>query len=583
MSTIGSSGERATEFGSYLLDRKLAQGGMAEVFLARQQGLHGFQKQVVVKCILPSLSTDQAFIEMFLNEARLAAQLNHSNVVQVFEAGVIDGRYYIAMEYIEGVDLRLFYQDAEATMQPLPPGLACRIVADLLAGLQYAHTRTDEQGRPLGIVHRDVSPQNVLVTRSGNVKVVDFGIAKATRSAIGPQQTQIGTVKGKLSYMSPEQAMGKAVDARSDVFACGILLWELVTGQRLFQRPNDMAIILAISEDPVPAPSSVRPELPEALDRLLDKALAQSVHDRYASAQAMSADLELLIRSQNWPGDRRSLERHMHTRLPGTTPARGAAALPDPPKQSGPKIDIELGFDDGPTMLAPDAMAPPLARAKQETTPERPRTPSGMRSMPSTPGPASPSSSGSAIPKQPEKPRTPSGMRSMPPTPGPASPSSSGSSIPKQPQQPQAQPRTPSGMRSMPPTPGPADYHPRLGRPDAVTMMGATRQRPRRRLFIVITVAVLASAATLFALDWSNNPSSGAHLVVDVSELASIEIDGHTTQVGSHAELDVPTGRQLVVHAVTLRHHGVEATRNITLPPATAGERMPIRFDFPKD
>jgi serine/threonine protein kinase len=549
VSTIGSSGERPTEFGSYLLDRKLAQGGMAEVFLARQQGLHGFQKQVVVKCILPALSTDQAFIEMFLNEARLAAQLNHSNVVQVFEAGVIDGRYYIAMEYIEGVDLRLFYQDADATMQPLAPGLACRIVADLLAGLQYAHTRTDEQGRPLGIVHRDVSPQNVLVTRSGNVKVVDFGIAKATRSAVGPQQTQIGTVKGKLSYMSPEQAMGKAVDARSDVFACGILLWELVTGQRLFQRPNDMAIILAISEEPIPTPSSVRRELPAALDRLLDKALARSVHDRYESAQAMSADLELLIRSQNWPGDRRSLERHMHARLPGTTPARGAAALPDPPKPAGPKIDIELGFDDGPTMLAPDAMAPPPARPKQDATPEKPRTPSGMRSMPPTPGPASPSSSGSNIPKQPEK------------------------------------PRTPSGMRSMPPTPGPADYHPRLGRPDAVTMMGAARHRPRRRLFIVITVAVLASAATLFALDWNGSASSGtgAHLVVDVSELASIEIDGHATQVESHAELDVPTGRQLVVHAVTLRHHGVEATRNITLPPATAGERMPIRFDFPKD
>jgi hypothetical protein len=142
-------------------------------------------------------------------------------------------------------------------------------------------------------------------------------------------------------------------------------------------------------------------------------------------------------------------------------------------------------------------------------------------------------------------------------------------------------------MRSMPPTPGPADYHPRLGRPDAVTMMGAPRHRPRRRLYIVITVAVLASVATLFALDWNGNPSAGtgggAHLVVDVSELASIEIDGHSTQVGSHAELDVPTGRQLVVHAVTLRHHGVEATRNITLPPATAGERMPIRFDFPKD
>jgi serine/threonine protein kinase len=447
MSSSGALGA----FGSYVLERKLAQGGMAEVFLARQQGLAGFEKQLVVKRILPAYSRDSTFIDMFLNEARLAARLNHSNVVQVFEAGVIDEHYYIAMEYVEGANLRLFYDDAEEHDQPLAPGLACRIVADLCAGLHYAHTRADEEGRPLGIVHRDVSPQNVLVTPSGNVKIVDFGIAKATQT--GDQLTQVGQVKGKLSYMSPEQIMGKPLDARADVFACGILLWELTTGERLFSRANDMAVIMAVREETILPPSSLRIELPPALDQVVAKALARDLHERYRSAAAMQTDLEQLIRSQGWAGDRRALERHMRQRL-GATPPHGAESLPPPRATVPPAARPKPDFSDGPTMLASSNEVP---------APARPRTPSGMRSMPPTPGPAPPPVSLPGVPQR---------------------------------------PRTPSGMRPMPSTPGPAPYHPRIGAPDVITSIGEVRRGSRRRLFVVITMAILASLATLIALDW---------------------------------------------------------------------------------
>ncbi len=332
---------------------------MAEVFLARQHGLGGFEKQVVLKRILPSLSSHTDFVQMFLNEARLAARLSHRNVVQIYEAGEIDGRYYIAMEYIDGSRPQLLYDRAAQTGEPTPPGIACRIVADLLAGLHYAHTRSDDRDSRSGIVHRDVSPQNVLVTRSGTVKVVDFGIAKATRTAA--QHTQVGQVKGKIAYMSPEQAMGRPVDARSDVFACGILLWELCTAARLFSRPNDMAAILAITEEDVAPARSVRPALPEALDRVLSRALARKLPERYESAQQMQSELEALIRSQGWAGDQRTLERHMQALLGSNTPLFGAPATPD--------------VGTAPTLAMPALEAP-------QSTPSRQRTPSGMRSMP---------------------------------------------------------------------------------------------------------------------------------------------------------------------------------------------------------
>jgi serine/threonine-protein kinase len=290
-----------TVFGKYTLTRKLAEGGMAELFLARQGGMEGFEKLVVVKRILPQLSKDPAFINMFLNEARVAARLNHTNIAQIFDLGKADDLYYIAMEYVHGEDLRELIRVADESRFRPPLGLVCRMIADTLAGLHYAHTRATPDGKPLGLVHRDVSPQNVIITYEGGVKLVDFGIAKATQAT--NEQTQAGLFKGKFAYMSPEQSTGRPLDARSDVFAVGILLWELCTWHRLFKRPTDMATLIAVAEDPIPPASQLDPSVPPELDHIIARALARPLQARYQTAQDMRADLEALIRNQRWEGD----------------------------------------------------------------------------------------------------------------------------------------------------------------------------------------------------------------------------------------------------------------------------------------
>jgi len=297
-------------FGKYLLQRKLAEGGMAEVFLARQGGVEGFEKPVVIKRILPRLSGQQHFVDMFLNEAKVAARLSHPALCQVFDFGRVDGQYFIAMEFIHGENLRNLTRVATERGLPPPPGLVARVVADMLGGLHYAHTRCGPDGRRLGLVHRDVSPQNVLCTHDGGVKVVDFGIVKATEADDG-NRTQAGLLKGKYAYMSPEQCRGRPIDARSDVFAAGILLWELLTWRRLFKRDSDLATIVAVAaDDAVPRASSVAPEVPAALDAICARALARAVDDRYPSAQEMQRELEEAIR-QGWQADSIRLQQYM--------------------------------------------------------------------------------------------------------------------------------------------------------------------------------------------------------------------------------------------------------------------------------
>jgi eukaryotic-like serine/threonine-protein kinase len=303
-------GSTTQQFGKYLLQRKLAEGGMAEVFLAKQTGMEGFEKLVVVKRILPQLCSDESFVKMFLNEARVAARLNHPNVVQIFDLGKLGEQYFIAMEYVHGEDLRDLIRVLTEKGERPSLALACRIIADTLAGLHYAHTRVGADGKPLGLVHRDVSPANVLVTYEGSIKLVDFGIAKATRE-VGAAQTQAGLLKGKYAYMSPEQARGQTIDARADVFCAGILLWELVTWQRLFKRSTEMATLMAVAEEPIRTPRSVDASLPPELDRLIGKALARNPDERFATAQEMRAALEHLIRTSSWEADTLALSTWM--------------------------------------------------------------------------------------------------------------------------------------------------------------------------------------------------------------------------------------------------------------------------------
>jgi serine/threonine protein kinase len=276
-------------FGRYELLKRLAGGGMGEVYLARQRGLDGFQKLLVIKTLLPHLCEDEEFITMFKDEARLTAQLIHPNVCQVFEFDKVENTYYIAMEYLRGEDLRRLFRACDQAAKPLRVPLICRIIADAAAGLDFAHSLRDHEGNPYGIVHRDISPQNILVTFEGGVKVIDFGVAKAAGRA---QHTRTGALKGKYSYMSPEQVMGKHVDHRTDIFALGVVLHELLTGKRLFKADSDVETLERVRQTKVLPPSALNPQVPQSLDGIVMHALTREPDERFQSAQEMRLALE---------------------------------------------------------------------------------------------------------------------------------------------------------------------------------------------------------------------------------------------------------------------------------------------------
>lgn len=288
----------AEPFGRYQLVKRLGGGGMGEVFVARQAGLGGFEKLCVVKLLLPSLAEDAEFVAMFLDEAKLAARLSHPNVGQVFDVGQVDGTLYMAMEYIRGEDLAGLQKRMLDLKFSLPPAYAARIVADAAAGLQHAHQLADAQGKSLGLIHRDVSPPNIIVTFEGEVKIIDFGLARAAGRAT---QTKGGMLKGKFAYMSPEQVAASALDHRADIFALGIVLHELLTGTRLFRKDGDMQTLAAVAQCDVPAPSSLNPQVPGELDQVVLKALSKNRDDRYRDAQSMRFALEEWLRTAREP------------------------------------------------------------------------------------------------------------------------------------------------------------------------------------------------------------------------------------------------------------------------------------------
>lgn len=285
-------------FGRYQLLRKLATGGMGQIFLARQKGPVGFQKLLVVKRILPHLSEEEEFIKMFFDEARICALLNHPNIAQLYDIGEVDGIYYIAMEYVQGEPLRTLNARANAERNGIPLGLKCRIIADAAAGLDYAHRAKSPSGKPLGLIHRDVSPQNIMVGFNGGVKLIDFGVAKA-RNKIST--TVAGAIKGKYPYMSPEQARGEPLDCRSDVFGLGIVFYELLTSSRLFKRETDNLTLRAVVGAKVPPPSHVVSGVKRALDAVVMKALARNRDERFQSASELQLALEEFLIQNRLP------------------------------------------------------------------------------------------------------------------------------------------------------------------------------------------------------------------------------------------------------------------------------------------
>ena len=266
---------------SYAILAKLATGGMAELFLARNASAAGIERYVVLKRVLAQRANDEAFVRMFLDEARLVAQLQHPNIAQVYDTGVLGDSYFFTMEYVHGETVREMLHRSYATQRAIPISSVMTVIAAAAAGLHHAHERKGLDGKPLGIVHRDVSPSNLMISFEGNVKVVDFGVAKATHRRT---ETQSGTVKGKIAYLSPEQCRGKVIDRRSDLFSLGIVMWEMLVGDRLFKQGTDYEIMEAIVMSTPPPPSSRREGIPPELDQIVAKLLARDPDKRYQNA-----------------------------------------------------------------------------------------------------------------------------------------------------------------------------------------------------------------------------------------------------------------------------------------------------------
>jgi serine/threonine-protein kinase len=294
---------RVERYGRYQLLERIGKGGMAEIFRAVSGGIEGWSRLFVIKRIRPEKSQSREFIRMFCEEARLCAMLHHPNIVQVYDFGQINGSYFLAMEYLRGKDLSTVMRAVRAEHTAIAPSTAAFIAQQAAVGLHHAHTLVDGNRQPVRIVHRDVTPSNIMLLRTGAVKILDFGIAKD----VGQGETEIaetdaGQVKGKLAYLSPEQVRAQPLDGRSDVFALGVVLWEMLTGQRLFSADSEFQTMRNVLMMAVPPPSSVRAGIPAGLDAIVARALERDRERRYSAAAAMAADLEQVVHTERFVG-----------------------------------------------------------------------------------------------------------------------------------------------------------------------------------------------------------------------------------------------------------------------------------------
>jgi len=357
----GSPAPAGTTFGQYVLEECIATGGMAQVYKARMLGLEGFQKTVAIKRILPHLTNNAEFVKMFVDEAKLAAQLSHPNILEIYDLGKIDESHYIAMEHIEGRDLRSILDACRDREVAVPVPVALQIAILLAGALDYAHKKRDFDNRDLGLVHRDVSPQNVLISSAGEIKLCDFGIAKAASKA---SHTRAGALKGKLQYMSPEQAWGKDIDHRSDVFSLGLVLYEMLTAHKVFAGDSELSILEQVRNPEVAAPSTLSSDVPAEVDRIVLKALSPDRADRYQSALDLQRDCEAVLKSHGWEPDTAALVGFMDELASGEkiTSYPAVAPVDTPPPVEPPEGDV---VDEE---RQPDGLAP--TPVVTETVPE---------------------------------------------------------------------------------------------------------------------------------------------------------------------------------------------------------------------
>ncbi|MES1204835.1 MAG: serine/threonine-protein kinase [Pseudomonadota bacterium] len=353
-SNVTTQLQEPIQFGKYTLYERIGRGGMADVFKGRIRGPAGFERVFVVKRILPNLSDDPAFIKMFVEEAKMSARLNHPNIVQIFELGSVEGEFFISMEYVPGHDLSETMRALWKSSGAPRPDLVAYVGREICRALAYAHGLTDEHGQHLGMIHRDVSPSNVMLSTEGAVKLLDFGIAKALGDT--PEETKSGTLKGKYAYMAPEQTESDDVDHRIDIFAAGIVMHEVLTGRRLFKGQNDFQTIERVRRCEVRPPSQLNPACPPAFDAILLRALSRDREDRFQTAAEMADALDEIVHAAHFT------PQHLAAILRDTFGGDGAGA--DRMRASGtthPSISTSSSAGRSPTV-------PPIAISRPRTS-----------------------------------------------------------------------------------------------------------------------------------------------------------------------------------------------------------------------
>ena len=420
-------------FGKYYLLERISVGGMAEVFKAKAFGVEGFERLIAVKRILPSIAEDLEFITMFIDEAKIAVQLNHANIAQIFDLGKVGDSYFIALEYVPGKDLRAIFDRMRRNKELVPIPMDCYVTMKICEGLDYAHNKKDAAGRDLNLVHRDVSPQNVLISYDGEVKIIDFGIAKAAGKA---GKTQAGILKGKFGYMSPEQVRGLPLDRRSDIFSVGICLYELLTGERLFIGESDFSTLEKVRNVEIIPPSTYNKRIPEELERIVLKALAKEVEDRYQTAMDLHDDLQTFMYTTGNFFARKDLASFMSgtfgediekeqvsnevmigkSRSTSPPPAKRMSVPPPPPQARPGRPTKPRPSTPGISPMPPTPSAPPPGGRVSVPPPPPPRS---TKSFPGASAPAeeAPPPSPSVPPPLPVRPTTGSSPRRVAPPP----------------------------------------------------------------------------------------------------------------------------------------------------------------------
>jgi serine/threonine protein kinase len=566
-------------FGKYYLLDRVNVGGMAEVFRAKAFGVEGFERVVAVKRILPTIAEDTDFITMFIDEAKIAVQLNHANIAQIFDLGKVGDSYFIALEYVHGKDLRAIFDLTRAQARPMSIAMACYVVMKVCEGLDYAHNKRDAMGRDLELVHRDVSPQNILISHDGDVKLIDFGIAKAAGKA---GKTQAGILKGKFGYLSPEQVHGEDIDRRSDVFGVGIVLYELLTNERLFAGDSDFSTIEKVRNVEVTPPSSYNKNIPKALEDIVFKALARDRAVRFQTAMELHDELQKFLYSHGESFARRDLSAWMRKSF--ADEARGSEP------ESSPDLDTRSRRSpDEITDVAP-LLEPVESKAVINETPDGPdlgkakQNKSTMLGMPAVLAPsdvASQSAKGRTVPPPPPRsggagapPAAPG--RSVPPPPprgGVSTATLTGmNAIPSVSANPGGAPRSsavppppltgPAAGRSVPPPP------PRGSAPP-----GSFGPAPSAQIDTPVNGASLAAAASLAAE--SEDTPAKANPVLDMDwddeELSTQIYDRPEDQMGMSGYEAVEAGFE------DISSQG-QASVPTYVPPVSAGYGSPAQL-----